>query len=333
MSKHLCWTCENCTSAKKCKFVARIDLYYKRHRTIEEMPYIKDISKYYIDGTKTDKQGNITYCPRYIKDNLDHRAKSTKLKDLAKENNISYSSDLITAYNKLLEFEERISLITDKEKQRRQREFVKQVEQKKNNQIKHLNIKNVEFDNSQTNSKPLTKKQLEMKAKREKQEQIAEQKRQAKMLKQELLQNDKEIKQILYYTKDEKQALLSIRDLAERKALQSQYDEYYSQINKIYTTFNFIYCNGHYVRYVTPEFDKATEYVTTISNTMLQKRLLQYINEHKEIYKLEKQRQIEIAEKRSKAQKEIREQKSKAGKISAERRRQKKLNQEQQQCK
>ena len=323
MSKHLCWTCENCTSAKKCKFVARIDLYYKRHRAIEEMPYIKDITKYYIDGTKTDKNGNITYCPCYIKDNLDHRAKSSKLKDLAKSNNLSYCTNLLTAYNKLLEFEERISLITDEEKQRRQKEFVKQVEQRKNNQIKHLNIKNVDLDNPQTNSKPLTKKQLEMKAKRERQEQIAEQKRQAKILKQNLLQSDKEIKQNFYYTKDEKQALLTITNLDQRKSLQRQYDEYYSQINKIYTTFNFRYCQRSYCRYATPEFDKATEYAKTISNTMLQKRLLQYINEHKEMYKLEKQRQIEIAEKRSKAQKEIREQKSKAGKISAERRRQK----------
>ena len=98
----LCWKCENATDCKKCPFVARLTKFYIRQKGQDVI--IKDLSRYYIKGTKIDNKGNIISCPLFVPDNLDHRTKTEKLNDFANENNLSVNGVFIQKYEVLNKF-------------------------------------------------------------------------------------------------------------------------------------------------------------------------------------------------------------------------------------
>lgn len=78
--RQLCWTCQHCDSCNKCEFVKNLDNFYdnqkrngyiskKKNGCTEYIPPAKEQKEQlYIKGTMTDKDGYITYCPKYKKD-------------------------------------------------------------------------------------------------------------------------------------------------------------------------------------------------------------------------------------------------------------------------
>ena len=128
MSNSLCWKCANCTSTEKCEFVNNINKYYRKNKNkftkTGKVELLKDLQNYYINGTKTDNNGNIIFCPNFKDDELDHRSEAIKLKEYAKSLNICYSEELFKKLRVLDKFNEQMQKLSEKEKQAKQKKFV-----------------------------------------------------------------------------------------------------------------------------------------------------------------------------------------------------------------
>lgn len=142
--KTLCWRCKNCCSINDCEFVYKINKYYRSISSIVDengnVKLIRDLTKYYIPGTKTDTQGNILFCPKFEEDGLNHKSESYQKFELSGRKNFQCYLER----EKLLDnYFEVMSKMTQEEKEARQEAFYQKVlkEREKKQKVK-INIRN-----------------------------------------------------------------------------------------------------------------------------------------------------------------------------------------------
>lgn len=142
--KQLCWTCQNCTSIHKCEFVRKLNEYYQQQRLEHKLTSItdpntkyrdytpvKDLTNYYIKGTKVNKKGYIVECPCYVKE-TNQRPENTKeyLEQIAKNTNQSINA-LRQKYCKLTQHFERVKHTSKEELEERQAIYKNAVKSKR----------------------------------------------------------------------------------------------------------------------------------------------------------------------------------------------------------
>ena len=142
--KQLCWTCQNCTSIHKCEFVRKLNEYYQQQRLEHKLTSItdpntnyrdytpvKDLTNYYIKGTKVNQKGYIVECPCYVKE-TNQRPENTKeyLEQIAKNTNQSANA-LRQKYCKLTQHFERVKHTSKEELEERQAIYKNTVKSKR----------------------------------------------------------------------------------------------------------------------------------------------------------------------------------------------------------
>lgn len=254
-TKHLCWSCTNCTSIHKCPFVKRLNDFYeaqKQARTLTTLKIINEeehfmynpvpqeqLKKLYIEGTKTNSKGDIIECPKYNNDGLIHNKKAY-LKQLAKKNNVGYE-EFRRKYEILEQHFERVqeeSPEEREEKRKKANEYIQNIllkrqieEQRKQEKVqaKALNkqakeptkVKKVTMYEIRTNHRLTKKQKIDLFNMQDKQERT------------------KQYNQMLYIYNHKQQLNIELQEIARRykpyKQLNdTQIIEFIKQINACY---------------------------------------------------------------------------------------------------